>query len=217
MDKSAACAQVYSLFAELFKDPVESFYQALADGQVDEELKEYFRIIAYPLLPELGKWCETVGEFSQFKEQYQRIFSGPLVPFYPPVESLYRVWTEDATARVPWAKEKGHYFSDGALHIQAIHETLGLVIPEEFRYMPDPLALELELVSLFALHAKEEDKRRFLQDHLSWLKELSADLEGLDEGRFLAYVVNFIDVFITWDLQTSKSPLCSSAGSESAN
>ena len=201
MDKSAAYAQVYSLFAEFFKEPVESFYQALVDGQVDVELKEYLGIIACPLLPEIGKWCEPVGEFSRFKEQHQRIFIGPFVPFYPPVESLYRVWTEDATARVTWAKEKGHYFSDGALHIQAIHETLGLIIPEEFRYMPDHLALELELVSLFALHAKEEDKRRFLQDHLAWLKELSVDLDSLVEGRFLAYVVNFIDKFIKWDLQ----------------
>lgn len=199
--KSNACAQIYSLFAEFFKEPLETFYQALVDGQVDVELKEYLEIIACPLLPELGKRCETVGGFIQYKKQNQTIFSGPLAPFYPPVESLYRVWTDDATLPVSWAKEKGHYFSDGALHIQAIHETLGLIIPEEFRYMPDHLALELELVSLFALHVKEEDKRRFLQDHLSWLKELSKDLDSLDEGRFLAYVVNFIDKFITWDLQ----------------
>ena len=203
MDKSTACAQVYGLFAEFCKEPVESFYQALVNGQVDAELTEYFRHINCPLLPGLGRRSEMTGGFSRYKEQYLRVFNGPSVPFYPPVESMYRVWTVDETARVPWAKEKRHYFSDGALHVQYIFEALGLAIPEEFRYTPDHLALELELVSLLMLHAKEEDKRRFLRDHLAWLNELAADLNSLEEGRFLAKVVNFIDQFIAWDLQTT--------------
>ncbi len=176
MEKIAYRQGVLAILAELLQAP---------DGDLPGELPgmaaylgEAFAALAYPVLPPAYRdWPQLGGDAAALARDYNRSFVYPPESRVVPVESVYRQWTQDTGARVPFAKEKGYLMGDAALHMRALYESYGLEIPAEFAATPDHLGLELEFANFLLAHETPERQAIFWREHLDWVDELSRDAD----------------------------------------
>lgn len=164
-------------------------------------LAEFYRFPDEEFIRELqnGDWEKVVGELAQraglandniawpgdltypsLKQEYIRCFIGIGEPAALPVESIYQVWTEDPSAQVMFAKQKGYLMGDSALHIRYLLQSLGLELPEELRGRPDHLVVLLELLAYFLDRLEFQDTLQYLQDHFAWLPDFHARLKEIN-------------------------------------
>ena len=94
------------LLADFYKPPTIEFYQSLKTGSAVKELKPIFQDI------EDSFFENAFASYEDMKRVYFESFIGPNEPFAPPIESLYKQWTDDASASVSFAKQKGYFFGD---------------------------------------------------------------------------------------------------------
>lgn len=200
MDKQEYRVGLYTLFAEMLKEPTVEFVQELPD--MAQYCREAFAALGYniPLVAYQG-WGRWSGNIQALKDAYLRAFIFPPDRRLVPVESIYRQWTFDETAEVPIAKEKGYLMSDAALHMMELYKQYGLEIPREFQSMPDHLCLELEFAAFLLERESAERQAVYIRDHLDWVGDLYQDALNLDIPQFYREVVYVISLFLAHELQ----------------
>jgi TorA maturation chaperone TorD len=132
---------------------------------------------------------------------YRQSFLFPVQSRVVPVESIYRRWTIDASAEVPFAAEKGLLLSDHGLHMKALYDTFGIMLPVEFQSTPDHLCLELEFAALLLEHNEETKHGLFIAEHLNWLDDLVAEAEKLAIPDYYRQVIKLTAQFLTLELR----------------
>ncbi|OEH84399.1 hypothetical protein BHU72_09270 [Desulfuribacillus stibiiarsenatis] len=207
MDKKMR-SNAYSLLSELIKPPTKRFFQDLTHGALEVEMEILSKGIGYTF--EKNSLSEQQFlNFDDYHAQYTKVFNNVASEQIScaPIESLYKPWTQDPTAGVSWAKEKGFLYGDPALHIESIYNALKLTIPTGYEKKPDHLGLMLELAAILVDVTDEEYQLQFMKDHFDWLEEYIKVLESKSKHTFFINCIEIIQKFITWDMNRMERNL----------
>ena len=201
MDKLAYRKGVLAILADLMQAPTDELVDRL---QVTVKyLHEAFSALDYPVpLLAYNDWPKVVGDRETLARAYNQSFIFPPESRVVPVESIYRQWTGDSSAQVPFAKEKGYLMSDAALHMKALYESYGLELPPGFGATPDHLGLELEFACFLLENETAKRQAIFWREHLDWVDELSEDAEKTGIPLFYRQVLRVIAVFLRADRES---------------
>lgn len=186
LDQKQSASRIFSILADLYKFPESDIWEDFSCHQLLDELRRY-----------ASEWYESnslveITDIPTSLKQMQQIYAESLGGPALPVESIYKEWTADRTCKLPFARSKGYLLGDSAFHIRFILEEFEIEIPENYRNMPDHLAILLELLAFFLLHAKAEMIKQFLADHFDWLDEFALRLEELGNNQFYLQVTRFL-------------------------
>lgn len=193
-------AGVYAILAEALKEPTADFVGELPE--IVKYLHTAFTALDYPVpLPAYHDWPRLAGDPETLAADYNKSFVYPPDTRVVPVESVYRQWTHDATAQVPFAREKGYLMSDAALHIKSLYAAYGLEIPPEFAATPDHLCLELEFAAFLLERETPERQAAFWRDHLDWVDDLAADADQTEIPLFYRQVLRVAAAFLAAERQ----------------
>ena len=200
MKHNALRREIYLSLSEAYKQPTTEFIAEQADLVVF--LRQAFKNLAYDLPSTLYEnWPELAFDLPTATAAYRRSFLFPVQSRIVPVESVYRRWTCDTSAEVPFAGEKGLLMSDHALHMKTLYDSFGIVTPPEYRAMPDHICLELEFAA-FLLEKQEEEKYHlFIKEHLDWLDEFAEDAKNRAIPGYYLQVVNLTAQFLALELR----------------
>ena len=200
MSQTPLRRDIYLLLSEAFKQPTEAFI-AEQPAMVDF-LAQAFLEIGYDLPAALYEdWPALLPDLATASAAYRQSFVFPVHSRVLPVESVYRRWTSDASAEVPFAAEKGLLLSDHALHMKDLYQTFGITIPEEYESMPDHLCLELEFAALLLEHDAETKYGVFIAEHLNWLDDLVAEAEQKELPDYYLQLIKLTAQFLTLELR----------------
>ena len=200
MTQNSLRREVYLLLSEAFKQPTEQFI-AEQPPMVDF-LARSFQQLGHDLPGDLYEnWPALLPDLPSATAAYRQSFLFPVHSRVLPVESVYRRWTSDASAEVPFAAEKGLLHSDHALHMKDLYETFGITIPEEYESMPDHLCLELEFAALLLEHDAETKYGVFIAEHLNWLADLVAEAEQKEVPDYYLQLIKLTAQFLTLELR----------------
>lgn len=170
-------ADVYSQLSEFFKEPTQEFADDIASGRLIRFFRE--RLPASGSDSSLLDGLLLNGDvYAALKDEYRRLFFGPLPPYIVPVESVYKRWTNDPECRLPIASEKGYLMGDPAIDMIERYRRHGMVIPDSYSSMPDHITLELEYMAFLCGNAAESEQKEFLDSHMDWVNELTNDIKG---------------------------------------
>ncbi len=191
---------VYLLLSEAFKQPTEPF--VAEQPAMASFLAQAFQELGYDLPAALYEnWPALLPDLPTAVATYRQSFLLPIPSRVVPVESIYRRWTVDSSAEVPFAAEKGLLLSDHGLHMKALYASFGIMIPVEFQSMPDHLCLELEFAALLLEQQAEEQHRLFLAEHLNWLYELADDAEDQAIPTYYLQLIKLTAQFLALELR----------------
>ena len=203
MSQTPLRRDIYLLLSEAFKQPTEAFI-AEQPAMVDF-LALAFLEIGYDLPAALYEdWPALLPDLATASAAYRQSFVFPVHSRVLPVESVYRRWTSDASAEVPFAAEKGLLLSDHALHMKDLYEAFGISLPTEYESMPDHLCLELEFAALLLEHHQEEKYALFLAEHLDWLDDLVAEAEQKELPDYYRQLIRLTAQFLAQELRRHK-------------
>ena len=201
---------LYSLMHKLFgREPDAELLNILTEEHtgeafalLSEEEKDIMdRTAAF--LKEIREEKQNPAFLEEAKDEYTRLFIGPVSLVAPPWESVY-------------LGEEGMLFQESTLKVRQCYRRFGL-LPEEYpRVADDSLALELGFMAELARRAADalasgdtdtlnltlHGARDFLTEHLLfWVPKL---VERLDktEGRFYPQLAHILDSFLKKDLET---------------
>ena len=176
-----AAAELFGLLSAFWQPPDECFWNNLADGSVDAELANFSQLAGFsPPSPSPALFQQNLPALDALKLFYLRCFIGIGKQSALPVESIYKKWTEDPTARLPIAGSTGYLMGDPALHAQYLLNHYQLQVPPDYRMMPDHLLLLLELLSFLLENRPLAESALFLRQHLDWLDSFAAALEAIN-------------------------------------
>ena len=179
-DNRLAAAELFGLLSAFWQPPDELFWHNLADGSVDEELANFSQLAGFsPALPEKALFQQTLPTLDALKLFYLRCFIGIGRHSTLPVESIYKKWTEDPSARLPIAGSTGYLMGDPALHARYLLDHYQLQVPPDYRMMPDHLLLLLELLAYLLENRPPEESRTFLNQHFDWLDSFGKAVEAI--------------------------------------
>ena len=179
-DNRLAAAVLFGLLSAFWQPPDELFWHNLADGSVDEELANFSQLAGFsPALPEKALFQQTLPTLDALKLFYLRCFIGIGRQSTLPVESIYKKWTEDPSARLPIAGSTGYLMGDPALHARYLLDHYQLQVPPDYRMMPDHLLLLLELLAYLLENRPPEESRTFLNQHFDWLDSFGKAVEAI--------------------------------------
>ena len=200
MSQTPLRRDIYLLLSEAFKQPTEAFI-AEQPAMVDF-LAQAFQEIGYDLPAALYEdWPALLPDLATATAAYRQSFVFPVHARVLPVESVYRRWTSDASAEVPFAAEKGLLLSDHALHMKDLYEAFGISLPAEYESMPDHLCLELEFAALLLEHGEEAKYGLFLTEHLDWLEDLVAEAEQKELPDYYLQLIKLTAQFLAQELR----------------
>ena len=203
MSQTPLRRNIYLLLSEAFKQPTEAFI-AEQPAMVDF-LAQAFLEIGYDLPAALYEdWPALLPDLATASAAYRQSFVFPVHSRVLPVESVYRRWTSDASAEVPFAAEKGLLLSDHALHMKDLYEAFGISLPTEYESMPDHLCLELEFAALLLEHHQEEKYALFLAEHLDWLDDLVAEAKQKELPDYYRQLIRLTAQFLAQELRRHK-------------
>jgi len=192
--------EVYLLLSEAYKQPTEAF--VTEQPAMVDFLAQAFQKLGYDLPAALYEnWPVLLPDLSTAVAAYRQTFLFPVQSRIVPVESIYRRWTVDASAEVPFAADKGLLLSDHGLHMRALYDSFGIMIPVEFQSMPDHLCLELEFAALLLEQQAEEQHHLFLAEHLNWLDELADDAENQAIPAYYLQLIKLTAQFLALELR----------------
>ena len=203
MSQTPLRRNIYLLLSEAFKQPTEAFI-AEQPAMVDF-LAQAFQEIGYDLPAALYEnWPALLPDLATATAAYRQSFVFPGHSRVLPVESVYRRWTSDASAEVPFAAEKGLLLSDHALHMKDLYEAFGISLPTEYESMPDHLCLELEFAALLLEHDAETKYGVFIAEHLNWLDDLVAEAEQKELPDYYRQLIRLTAQFLAQELRRHK-------------
>ncbi len=171
---NVAAADLFLELSAFWRPPDAEFWQGLADGTVDAEIAKQSQQ-AELSTPMQGhdSFSGLLPPLASLQYFFVRCFIGIGKKSVLPVESVYKKWTEDPTARLPIAGSTGYLMGDAALHAKYLLEHYGLDVPPDYRMMPDHLVILLELAAFLLQNRTDEESRLFLSQHLDWLDRFS--------------------------------------------
>ncbi len=175
-------ADIFAQLSEFFKEPTEEFAEDVSSGRLLEFFQTVFESFGIDDTPVLDGVKVEGDVFTVLKEEYKRLFVGPLPLYIVPVESVYKVWTSDPECKLPIAAEKGYLMGDPAIDMIKRYQEQGIVIPDKYSSMPDHIALELEYMAFLLTNGDEENQKEFMASHLDWLDELAEDIKNFKMG-----------------------------------
>ena len=200
MTRNSLRREIYLLLSEAFKQPTAAF--VAEQPAIARFLEQSLQELNYPLPRKLYEdWPALLPDLSTATASYRQSFMFPVHSRVLPVESVYRRWTSDASAEVPFAAEKGLLLSDHALHMKDLYQTFGITIPEEYESMPDHLCLELEFAALLLEHDAETKYGVFIAEHLNWLDDLVAEAEQKEVPDYYLQLIKLTAQFLTLELR----------------
>ncbi len=187
---------LYHAFSELLKEPANETIQELPD--IVAFVAEAFSVLNCPAPPELLQdWPVPAAELAALTKAYCQSFYSPSETRVLPLESVYRPWTNDQSATMPGAHDRGYLLSDAAVHMLALYDIYGLTLPESYHASPDHLCLQLEFAAHLIDLGQEDRLQIFLAEHLDWVQELSADAAKAPIAPFyrrvIALTARFLD------------------------
>jgi TorA maturation chaperone TorD len=192
--------EIYLLLSEAYKQPTEAF--VAEQESLVRFLRQALQELNYNLPREFYEnWPALLPDLPTAHAAYRQSFLFPASSRVVPVESIYRRWTTDASAEVPFAAEKGLLLSDHALHMKTLYETFGITLPAEYEPMPDHLCLELEFAALLLEHNDESKYGLFIAEHLNWLDELVADADQQNIPDYYRQLIKLTAQFLTLELR----------------
>ncbi len=201
MDKLAYRKGILAILADLMQAPTDELVGELP--ATVKYLHEAFSALDYPVpMLAYNDWPRLAGDCETLARAYNQSFVFPPETRVVPVESVYRQWTGDSSAQVPFAKEKGYLMSDAALHMKALYERYGLEMPPDFGATPDHLGLELEFAGFLLENETAERQAIFWREHLDWVDELTADAEEKGIPQFYRQVLRVIAAFLRADRES---------------
>lgn len=175
-----------TLFAELYKYPDETFTVDVMSGIVEDEMDKGFLSCSLTDSTKIDLQL-LIKNDNTLQKQYMRAFSGLNKPFSPPVESLYKPWSDDPNAPTKLVNKKGYYMGDSALHMKHLLDHNGFEIPEEFKLMPDHLVIELEFYA-FLITEDQHAAMTFYEEHLDWISDFEKELNKIKDVPFYQVV-----------------------------
>lgn len=200
MTRNSLRREIYLLLSEAFKQPTAAF--VAEQPAIARFLEQSLQELNYPLPRKLYEdWPALLPDLSTATASYRQSFMFPVHSRVLPVESVYRRWTTDSSAEVPFAAEKGLLLSDHALHMKDLYEAFGISLPAEYESMPDHLCLELEFAALLLEHNEEAKHGMFLAEHLNWLDELVAEAETLAIPSYYLQLIKLTAQFLSLELR----------------
>ena len=200
MTRNSLRREIYLLLSEAFKQPTAAF--VAEQPAIARFLEQSLQELNYPLPRKLYEdWPALLPDLSTATASYRQSFMFPVHSRVLPVESVYRRWTSDASAEVPFAAEKGLLLSDHALHMKDLYEAFGISLPAEYESMPDHLCLELEFAALLLEHQETEKFALFLTEHLDWLEDLVAEAEQKEIPDYYLQLIKLTAQFLAQELR----------------
>jgi len=161
--------QAYISLSQLLQRPNEELRELVGNSEFQSLWRqvEASYNIQFP-----GSW--EVGALPDLKEwdRMWNITMGAIKPLAEPIESLYKIWTQDKSCEMPIANQKGYLKGDWACHMEELLTKPGFEIPSQFAHCPDHLILELEFASILAEEASAEAQIKFAEHHFDWLGDL---------------------------------------------
>lgn len=192
--------EVYLLLSEAFKQPSAQF--VVEQSKLVQLLNKVMQELNYSLPKDLFEnWPALLPDLPAATAAFRQSFQFPVQSRIVPVESVFRRWTTDPSAEVPFAAEKGLLLSDHALHMKDLYETFCITIPDEYESMPDHLCLELEFAALLLEHEEEAKYRVFIAEHLNWLDDLVAEAEKQVIPEYYLQVIRLTAHFLSLELR----------------
>jgi len=194
LEKASLC----ELLASLFSPPDHEVERLTQEGSLYSFFKKYTERwgegeqLLKGFLVENNS--ENLGE--ELKASYEQLFSDLQEDPISLVESFYKPWTEDPQCTLMFATQKGLLFGDCALHLSAIYKESGLEIPEEFKWRPDHLSLELEFLSLLYRFKTDREVKTFIEQHLDWIVSLKKEFGRFQPHPFYVSAIAFLDLFL---------------------
>ena len=178
---------MFAQLSEFFKDPTEEFAGDMASGRLFEYFQTVFNRVGIKEISLLEGLKVEGDALTVIKNDYRKLFFGPLPPYIVPVESVYKKWSNDPECKLTIAGEKGCFMGDPAIDMIKRYQADGVIIPDKYSSMPDHIALELEYMSFLFMNGDKERQKGFLDSHLDWIDQLKHDIGNFKEsGKFYA-------------------------------
>lgn len=188
-------ADLYAQLSEFFKEPTEEFADDVASGRLLCYFKGVFSTLKIDASPLAGLVVHNDAH-NLLRDEYRRLFLGPLPHYIVPVESVYKRWSNDPECKLVIAGEKGYLMGDPAMDMIKRYQVHGIVIPYQYSSMPDHIALELEYMAFLCRNALQNEQREFLDSHLDWINSLSDDINEKDNVGFYSTAVEITGYLI---------------------
>ncbi len=191
--------EIYFTLSELFKPPVREFAFQLHGGEVKRKVDSWLQTVCAELVfPPLESTPATPEEFFiEMKGEYQSLFEGPISPFAPLIESVYKPWDKDGGSIVGTAH--GHIMGYPAVDMKRRYEARGIEIPAGLSHAPDHLALLLEFFSIEIETASAGELEEFAKSHLDWIGVLTEEVSKTGRARYYHPILEFMGNFIKKD------------------
>ncbi|MBQ1491103.1 MAG: molecular chaperone TorD family protein [Blautia sp.] len=202
---------LYQLFYKAFgREPDEAFWDILMGESTRRGLLllEEGPSLVGPALEALGRIGQEEGFLERAREEYIRLFVGPMEMEAPPWESVY-------------LGKEGMLFQESTLQVRAFYRAFGLRTLEYRRVPDDSLALELGFLAELAkrsvdalgrgeaeeLESLLKGSRDFLAEHLlQWSPRLLDRVEKTD-SRIYIELMRLLNAFLARDRETVEELL----------
>ena len=189
---------LYLALSELLKEPSAEIIHELPD--IVAFLEEAFSILCCPIPPSLFQsWPALAPDLAVLRKAYSQSFTYPPNKRVFPLESMYRPWTNDQSAGLPGAHDRGYLLSDAAIHMLTLYNIYGLITPEEYHAAPDHLCLQLEFAAHLLTSGHEDRLQTFLAEHLDWVKDLANDAAAAPINLFYSQVIAVTALFLDYE------------------
>ena len=192
-----ARADVYRLLSACYYQPEEAFLEE----EVFSQLKTSLAKASPSGVMEAASLDDSfrASGVETLMLDYSRLFLGPFVILAKPYGSVYL----DGEKVV---------MGDSTMQALELYREGGFDVAEDFREMPDHIAVELEFLYLLSFHIGQESddeertrlvalKHRFLENHLGrWVGTLSAAIRNGAETDFYKLLANLTEAFVREDI-----------------
>ena len=193
-----ARADVYRLLSACYYQPEEAFLEEDIFGQ----LKSAMAILAPDRVADVAAMEDGFRESGcdELLLDYTRLFLGPFGILAKPYGSVY-------------LDGENIVMGDSTMRALALYREGGFEMAEDFREMPDHVALELEFLYLLnfrrggEIEAREQArldglKRGFLAEHLGrWIGEFADAMRNGAETRFFTQLADMTEKVVLEDLR----------------
>jgi TorA maturation chaperone TorD len=188
------------ILACLFSPPDREIVELVRQGSIHSIFHHFFQIWGEDVNILEGFLTERGPEivFRGLKEEYGRLFSSSEAGSerISLVESFYKPWTQDPHCPLPFATGKGLLMGDSALHLLALYKQCSLEVEGEYQGMPDHLIMELEFLSYLYRWKKDEEIKRFIEDHLDWITLLREKFKEFHSHPFYRSALEVLLLFL---------------------
>ena len=191
MERNEIKADIAGMLARLIARPDEELVSALNSGELGRALKPYLNLHG----PAAG-FLDTGYTLDGLTALHDKAMGPASGRSLLPVESLFKLWSDDDEGSHPSNAARGLLMGDPAMHMLELYSRYAIEVPVEFSGQPDHLVLELEFLSMLYENCSGEVVQRFIMDHLDWVPDLLMQWREMKVPEFYVRVAEAIDNFL---------------------